>query len=258
MFCRDKIHSLSDWRKATLSKKAQLRDAGVIDFENHPEYRALVQCKSNLTAMPSEDDCKKNNVNREFGFNAFNDRTPEARYTPKGYKRRFPKKPVSPEPQHYNPRKDNPYEDYEAWLKRHYVRLNSPRAKAPKAASATPKTSTRCPKGTRRNKKTGNCDPAGGPSYQAPPPPPAPTTPPPRHSPPRSPKTPPGFKRTRCPKGTHRNKKTGNCDPVGGPFQQPPPPPSPPRSPKTPPGYKKTRCPKGTRRNKKTGNCDPH
>ena len=38
----------------------------------------------------------------------------------------------------------------------------------------------------------------------------------------------------RCPKGTRRNKKTGECDPKN----------------------LKTRCPNGTRRNKKTGNCE--
>lgn len=38
----------------------------------------------------------------------------------------------------------------------------------------------------------------------------------------------------RCPKGTRRNKKSGNCEPK-----------------KT-----STRCPKGTRRNKKTGDCE--
>jgi serine/threonine protein kinase len=58
----------------------------------------------------------------------------------------------------------------------------------------------------------------------------------------------------RCPKGTRRNKKTGNCEPSG----------------KEPSGKKSSgkfytanlipvskRCPKGTRRNKKTGNCEP-
>jgi hypothetical protein len=40
---------------------------------------------------------------------------------------------------------------------------------------------------------------------------------------------------TRCPNGSRRNKKTGNCE-----------------SSKT----KKNRCPNGTRRNKKTGNCE--
>jgi hypothetical protein len=38
----------------------------------------------------------------------------------------------------------------------------------------------------------------------------------------------------RCPKGTRRNKKSGNCEPKKA----------------------STRCPKGTRRNKKTGDCE--
>ena len=42
-------------------------------------------------------------------------------------------------------------------------------------------------------------------------------------------------KKPKCPKGTRRSKKTGNCEPY----------------------TKQARCPKGTRRNKKTGNCEP-
>ena len=42
-------------------------------------------------------------------------------------------------------------------------------------------------------------------------------------------------KRPKCPKGTRRSKKTGNCEPY----------------------IKQARCPKGTRRNKKTGKCEP-
>ena len=42
-------------------------------------------------------------------------------------------------------------------------------------------------------------------------------------------------KKPKCPKGTRRSKKTGNCEPY----------------------TKQPKCPKGTRRNKKTGNCEP-
>lgn len=45
----------------------------------------------------------------------------------------------------------------------------------------------------------------------------------------------PNIKLPRCPNKTHRNKKTGNCEPK----------------------KKLPRCPNGTRRNKKTGNCEP-
>ena len=59
-----------------------------------------------------------------------------------------------------------------------------------------------CPKGTRRNKKTGLCE-----SYE---------------------------KKSKCPEGTKRSRITGKCEPIG----------------------KKSKCPKGTHRNKKTGECD--
>ena len=54
----------------------------------------------------------------------------------------------------------------------------------------------------------------------------------------------------RCPKGTRKNKKTGNCDPnvvaVSVPNVIP-----------VPNVVVSKRCPKGTRKNKKTGICDP-
>ena len=40
----------------------------------------------------------------------------------------------------------------------------------------------------------------------------------------------------RCPKGTHKNKKTGNCDKINNEIVR-------------------KRCPKGTRKNAKTGEC---
>jgi lipopolysaccharide biosynthesis glycosyltransferase len=63
---------------------------------------------------------------------------------------------------------------------------------------------TPCPKGTRRNKKTGICEPY--------------------------------TKKSKCPEGTKRSRITGNCEPIG----------------------KKPKCPKGTHRSKKTGNCEPN
>jgi hypothetical protein len=57
----------------------------------------------------------------------------------------------------------------------------------------------RCPNGTRRNKKTGECEPIGAKSASV------------KASSETSSKT---TKSKRCPKGTRRNKKTGNCDPI--------------------------------------------
>jgi len=120
----------------------------------------------------------------------------------------------------------------------------------------------KCPKGTRRNKKTGNCEPRGVARGLTPLKPRgnAPSKP---HdirgltpSEPRDGDTPLApAKKKKCPKGTRRNKKTGNCEPRGvarGLTLLKP------RgvAPSEPP-VKKPKCPKGTRRNKKTGNCEP-
>ena len=78
----------------------------------------------------------------------------------------------------------------------------------------------RCPKGTHRNWKTGNCDKWVG-TLMTP--------------------------KKRCPKGTHRNWQNGNCEkwihnvtPIFSPSKT-----------------KKKRCPNGRHKNFKTGNCEP-
>jgi hypothetical protein len=126
--------------------------------------------------------------------------------------------------------------------------------------------------GTRRNKKTGNCEKTGVPVGLVTLPPSLP----PSLPPPLGPVGPiPPVKKPKCPKGTRRNKKTGNCEKTGVPVGNV----TPVKKPKCPKGtrrnkktgncetrgvpvgnvtpVKKTKCPKGTRRNKKTGNCEP-
>ena len=77
--------------------------------------------------------------------------------------------------------------------------------KTPSPKKPSPKTRKRCPKGTRKNKKTGNCDSISV-LQKTHTPPPKPKTP--------SPKKPSPKTRKRCPKGTRKNKKTGNCDSI--------------------------------------------
>jgi hypothetical protein len=55
----------------------------------------------------------------------------------------------------------------------------------------------------------------------------------------------------RCPTGSRRNKRTGNCEPY--PPVNAPVAPAPPA-----PALIRRKCPNGTRRNKRTGNCDPY
>lgn len=80
---------------------------------------------------------------------------------------------------------------YDNMIKRNAAPAN---AKAPSARANTKK----CPKGTRRNKKTGNCD--------------GPRSPKPKTAS-AKPKTASAKPKTkRCPKGFKRSKKTGNCE----------------------------------------------
>lgn len=90
----------------------------------------------------------------------------------------------------------------------------------------------RCPKGTRRNKKSGLCEPNNIPINVNPVPNPNPVL----------------IKR--CPTGTRRNKQTGLCEPAHSVKVAQ----VAPVAPVAPLVIK--RCPKGTKRNKKTGLCE--
>jgi hypothetical protein len=79
----------------------------------------------------------------------------------------------------------------------------------------------RCPNGTRRNKRTGDCEAI----------PQHPDVPLPAQLPGPLP-----LNRKRCPKGTRKNKRTGECEKIN---------------------INQKRCPKGTRKNKFTGFCEP-
>ncbi len=126
----------------------------------------------------------------------------------------------------------------------------------------------RCPKGTRKNKKTGVCENKVS-SPKAPSPKvaspkvaslkvaslkvPSPKVPSPKvASPPKS---------KRCPKGTRKNKKTGVCEPIQEKDAKSDISSSPksttPRDSDMESSPKSKRCSKGTRKNKKTGICEP-
>jgi hypothetical protein len=94
----------------------------------------------------------------------------------------------------------------------------------------------RCPKGTRKNKKTGNCEakPMAKPQVSMAKPQVSMAN---ASVSPIIPLTPSLTPIKRCPKGSHRNKLTGHCGNVQGVILK--------------------RCPNGTRRNKKTGLCEP-
>ena len=64
------------------------------------------------------------------------------------------------------------------------------------------------------------------------------------------------VKSKRCPKGTRKNKKTGECEPIKPKIVEEKPS-TKPKTAEKKPVVKSKRCPKGTRKNKKTGECEP-
>ena len=116
----------------------------------------------------------------------------------------------------------------------------------------------KCPKGTRRNKKTGLCEPyaksSSSSSDKAALPKAESKASLPEASLPEAPSDKTKKSLPNCPKGTRRNRRTGICEPKIVPLQMEL------IQAKHPEVEAKqlARCPKGTHRNKKTGNCDPN
>ena len=175
ILCKQEMHSLSDWRKGALKKKKELQNAGIAEYESHPEYQEITKCKPEDNIFPLKSECDRSSPVRTA-------------YTSK---------------------------------------------------------KGRCPKGTRFNKRTQNCEPSKSSRNK-------PASPGRPSSPGR-----PGSAKKRCPNGTKRNKRTGNCEPSKSSRNRPATP-GRPASPVRPnSGKSKKRCPNGTRFNKRTQNCEP-
>lgn len=118
--CDQKIHSMSQWRRAMLNKKKELIAAGISQFEFHPEYVRIAQCKED--EYLDEDQCKSMfNTSRKSSS-----RKSPSRKSPTG---KSPKKKCS--------------------IGMRYNKKNG---------LCEGSIKERCRKGTRRNKKTGECE----------------------------------------------------------------------------------------------------
>jgi len=53
------LHSSSDWKKAALRTKKTLQNSGIAEFEAHPEYRKITDCKPDDDNYPSSEDCNR-------------------------------------------------------------------------------------------------------------------------------------------------------------------------------------------------------
>ena len=139
--CKEKIHSSSEWKKAALRTKKTLQNSGIAEFEAHPEYRKITDCKPDDDNYPSSEDC-----NRQVPSG----RPAKRGRCPKGTT--FNKRTQNCEPKN---------------------RRGSPTRRA---SPVRPAKRGRCPKGTKRNKRTQNCEPKnrrGSPARSASPPRPA-------------------------------------------------------------------------------------
>lgn len=156
-FCKNKIHTKSDYEKEFKRWKK------VSEFWTTPEYNRFAECYNDI-------------YNYETGIPEF-----MSAETCKDRKARMSERK-------WNAYVTTPSQTSNFSTPDNIRETPTPKSKSPSARATTKK----CPKRTRRNKKTGNCEG------------------------PRSPKakTSSATKATtkRCPKGTKRNKKTGNCE----------------------------------------------
>ena len=121
LFCSNSIYSIGDWRRAMLNKKKSLVNQGITNFENHPEYANLSQCKSNINdRFDTEKLCSKL-LKKKSNRDSTLDETVESYNSFESVPRKQPKK---------SKRRATP----------------QPKTKLP-----------RCPNGSRRDKKTKKC-----------------------------------------------------------------------------------------------------
>ena len=156
-FCREKIYSSSDLRKAAMAKRQELSKQGIVNFEENPEYKELTQCKGNIEGdFLDEIGCvRMNNTGKvKTPVNPYaNNPNYKRKRCPKGFKMNpfppfncIPKKQATARPKSTKQRTSK--------TRSAKAKSKSARSKPP-SAKATPK---RCPKGFNRSKKTGNCE----------------------------------------------------------------------------------------------------
>lgn len=152
-FCREKIYNISDWRKAMLAKRKELSKQGIVNFDENPEFTELTQCKGNINdEFLDEIGCVRmnNTGNVKPPVNPYaNNPNYKRKRCPKGFKIN-PSPPFNCIPKKQATAKARP----KSTKQRTSSKRPSARSK-PASAKAKPK---RCPKGSRRNKKTGNCE----------------------------------------------------------------------------------------------------
>jgi len=201
-FCEEKIFSENDVKKALLAMKKKIIGEGISAFEDDPRYKMLTQCKTNVTTVFDEERCnrlnpikqstvkqstvKQSNI-REWFHKTNNkhvktsDKDWEPYTGPRHHKDNanpyyFPFFTVwrglteeymedgmtKGEAEKKVVKNMNKYEsDYKRKLQKWGERNRKEQEKATKNAKkkSPPKTrSKRCPNGTRRNKKTGECE----------------------------------------------------------------------------------------------------
>ena len=162
-FCREKIYSLSDWRKAMLAKRQELARQGIVNFEDNPEFTELTQCKGNVEdKFTDESTCAETNNNPYKPYSYSTHVNPDQNaYKDNGYNPYKRKKCP-------NGFRINPLPPFDCIPKKQATsKARAPSARAPSARSAkapSPNAKTsrarakRCPKGFNRSKKTGNCE----------------------------------------------------------------------------------------------------
>jgi hypothetical protein len=216
--CSNKIYSNGEWKRALLKKKKELNNKGITDFENDPEYKHLSNCK--LEEFDTKEDCKKLQ-----GILPANPLSPVSPYcsklfcSNKIYNMNDFNKILNNKKKEFSSTRSNLFNCYlqypggRVFKTKEYCDATYPaspstmspginRQSSARKQSATKQ--TKCPKGTRRDKKTKRCEPTTKNASK-------------KRSPVRnkssSAKKQSATKQKRCPKGTRRDKKTKNCVP---------------------------------------------
>lgn len=278
-FCENKFYSSSELNKGLLAMKKKIISEGNPQFEKDERYKKLTQCKTNVAEIWDENKCTK----------MYPKMYPKPKVSkPKANATKKVSKLAEQEKAERNARREQEDWDYQnlssdEWQKKQEKRHGEEKAKKKEKNKAKREEMDRVDKMDQKEEdeyyhnlfeKEKQDEKRREDEYKAnqlkkeadklkekadklekeakelekkakksSPPPKSPTKP-----------------NARCPKGTQRNKKTGNCEAKGAKsakMSSPPKMTSPPKMSSPPKSLGKTRCPNGTRKNKKTGKCEP-
>lgn len=180
--CDSKIYSESELRKGLLAMKKLIISEGIVNFEADERFKMLTQCKTNVDEVYDENQCanlnkpkpayrrpqqsrrKTKDPNAEAEKRQKKQEEKKAKKDQKAFEKEREKKRKADEKEREKERKADEKEKekerkaHEKDQEKKQKAFEKEQQEHEKKKNKTEKATKRCPNGTRRNKKTGECE----------------------------------------------------------------------------------------------------